>query len=149
MAIDKIELENRVRRVVLESAFAVLSTVGPDGKPYARWMSPIFARGDPRELSTLAAPASRKVQHIRQNPAVSWLFSSAAFEEVVTLHGRATVEDSPHLRAEIWEAMANKTRAFILKSDDNLQFLIIQTRVQRVEYLLPRAGETKPQVLEF
>jgi hypothetical protein len=80
---------------------------------------------------------------------VSWLFNSPGFEEVVTLHGVATVEDSPLLRAGIWEAMANKVRAFILKSDENLQFVIIQTRVERAEFLLPRSGETKPQVLEF
>jgi len=149
MASDKVDLENRVRRILLESPFAVLTTVGEEGRPYARWMSPIFVTGDLKEFHTLAAPLSRKIAHIRKNAQVTWLFTTPLFDEVVMLYGDAVVEEDPLLRAEIWEAMPDKQRAFILRNDENLQFAIIRTQVHTIEYMRPRQGETTPKVLKL
>ena len=147
MAAETVEIENRVRRILLESPFAVLTTVDEEGRPHARWMSPIFASGSIKVFHSLAAPRSRKVAHLEKNPNVSWLFTGPAFDEVVALHGTALAESDPLLRAEIWEAMPEKQRAFILKNDDNLDFAIIVTEVRSVEYSRPRRGETVPKVL--
>jgi general stress protein 26 len=149
MANDNVELENRVRKILLETPYAILTTVSEDSKPHARWMSPIFATGSLKEFHALAAPRSRKVAHIRTRPEVNWVFTSPQFNDIVNLYGTATVEEDPVLRALIWEHMEDKQRAFILRNDENLEFVIIQTQVQTVEYLRPRTGETTPNVLNL
>lgn len=147
MAKDHIELENRVRKILLDSPYAILATVGDNAEPYARWMSPIFATGSLERFHTLAAPASRKIAHIRANEKVSWVFHTPQFDEVVTVHGRASVDDDPLLRAEIWESMPDKQRSFILRNDENLEFVIIRTEVETLEYLRPKEGQTTPVVI--
>ena len=118
------DTQNRVRKILLECPFAVLATVGEDSLPYVRWMSPIFAAGSLKEFHVLAAPHSRKIAQIKRNSRVSWVFSTPSYGEVVTLHGTASVEDDPLLRARIWESMPEKQRAFILENDENLDGLI-------------------------
>ncbi len=144
MAAANVDIVNRVRRILIDAPFAVLSTVGEDSTPFTRWMSPIFATGDLKEFHALAAPRSRKIEHLRTNPRVTWVFSSPDFEDVVTIHGKAFVDEDPALRAEIWERMPEKQRSFILRNDENLQFAIIRTDVERVEHLRPREGQTEP-----
>lgn len=144
MSTREIEIANRVRRILVDSPFAVLSTVGEGSEPFARWMTPVFARGDLKEFHALAAPRSRKVEHIKKNPRVAWVFSTPAWDEVVTLHGTASIEDDPGLRAEVWERMPEKHRAFILNDDANLCCVVIATRVERIEYLRPLEGQTVP-----
>ena len=148
MAKDTVELENRVRKILLETPYAILATVGDDSSPHVRWMSPIFAGGSLKVFHTLAAPQSRKIAQIQANGKVSWVFSSPQFEEVVTLHGTALVADDPLLRAEVWEAMPDKQRAYILRNDENLEFVIIRTEVETVEYLRPKEGQTAPDILK-
>lgn len=145
---DTVALRNRIRKVLLECPFAVLTTVGDGPAPFARWMTPVFAAGSLKEFHALACPRSRKLDQIRANPSVAWVFASPQFEDVVTIHGAAEVDDDPLVRAEIWESLPDKRRAFILASDENLEFLIIRTVVERIEYLRPRSGETTPRTLE-
>jgi general stress protein 26 len=148
MVDDMVLLKNRIRAILIETPFAVLSTASSDGRPYVRWMTPIFATGDLKTFHTLAAPHSRKIEHIHGNPRVSWVFATADHGEVVTIHGTARIDDDPMLRAHVWESMPQKQRSFILQSDENLSFLIITTQVESLEYLLPRKGQTVPIVVK-
>lgn len=148
MAEDPVALKSSIQKILLETPFAILATVGDDGRPYARWMSPIFASGNLDRVLTLAAPQSRKVAHIRKTPEVSWVFHSPAFDEVITLHGHAEVDQDPMLRGQVWEAMTDKHRTFMLKNDDNLAFVVVITWVERIEHLRARLGQTKPTVLK-
>jgi len=147
MVEENTDLKNHVSRVLLETPFAILCTVSEDGKPFARWMSPIFATGNLKEVHTLAAPSSRKVAHIKKNPSVSWVFNTPSFDEVIILRGKAVLEQDAFVRAQIWEAMPDKQRTFILENDENLTFQVIRTFVETVEYLKPRAGQTVPLIL--
>jgi general stress protein 26 len=144
MSTADIETQNRIRKILLESPFAVLGTIGENSQPHARWMSPIFAGGSLKEFHALAAPHSRKVAQLQANANVCWVFSTPAYDEVVTLYGTASIETDPILRACIWENMPDKQRAFILRSDENLEFSLVRTEVHTIEYLRPQTGETHP-----
>jgi general stress protein 26 len=148
MAEDTVELKIHISKVLLDIPFAILSTVGEGQAPFTRWMSPIFLAGSLKAVYALVAPRSRKVAQIRENPTVTWVFNTPAFDEVITLRGTAEILDDAMLRTEIWEALPDKTRSFILNNDENLAFAILRTDVRAVEYVRPRAGQTKPIVFE-
>ncbi len=141
---DEVELKIRISKVLLDIPFATLSTVGEGPAPFTRWMSPIFLAGSLKAVYSLVAPRSRKVAQIRANPNVTWVFNTPDFDEVITLRGTAQILDDAMLRAEIWEALPDKTRSFILNNDENLGFAILRTAVRSVEYSRPRAGQTEP-----
>jgi general stress protein 26 len=149
MAEDKVELQIHISKVLLDIPFATLSTVGEGQVPFTRWMSPIFLGGDWKAVYALVAPRSRKVAQVRANPSVTWVFNTPTFDEVITLRGTAEIVDDAMLRAEIWEALPDKTRSFILMNDENLAFSILRTKVRSVEYVRPRVGQTKPIVVEL
>lgn len=147
MAEDTVALKIHISKVLQEIPFAVLSTVGEGQAPFTRWMSPIFLAGSMKAVYALVAPESRKVAQIRANSSVTWVFNTPAFDEVITLRGTAEIIDDAMLRVEIWEALPDKTRAFILNNDENLSFAILRTEVRSIEYSRPRAGQTTPTVL--
>jgi hypothetical protein len=53
----------------------VLATVDEQGMPHLRWMATLSLKDFPL-LYTITSPTSRKIQHIRRNPNVNWMFSN-------------------------------------------------------------------------
>ena len=101
MATDK--LLQRASTIVDRVRIGVLMTVAADGTPHGRWMGASTQQGLSR-LYTLTAKGTRKFEHIRQNPRVSWMFTSADFGDVVTLAGSAVVHEGGTMVREAWDA---------------------------------------------
>jgi len=101
--------------------------------------------GSLREFHALAAPRSRKLDQIRKNPKVAWVFNSPGFEDVITIHGTAPSIDDPMLRSRSGRACP-EAAGVILLSDENLEFVIIRTG-GGIEHLKPRRGQTTPTVV--
>lgn len=83
----------------------VLTTLGPDGRPRMRWMTPRRIQGRPRFLYTVSEASTVKVEEIRLDPRVTWLVQRASLNEILSLDGRASVIDDPGLLQEFLEAV--------------------------------------------
>lgn len=129
-----------IERIIDSNGMAVLATVDRDGRPHARWMAPTILRGQPGALYAVTLPQDRKVGQLAQNARVVWLLQSATMEEVTHVHGRATVIDTPSLRAAVLEALGPRLARFWKIHPDISQLDVIETAIDRIEYLRPADG---------
>ncbi|TLD69307.1 pyridoxamine 5'-phosphate oxidase family protein [Phragmitibacter flavus] len=128
----------------------ILSTVDMEGKPQTRWMSAFSFDEFPRFYS-LTAPESRKVEEIRHNPAVNWMFFNKDCSLILNLHGKARiVEDAPVLK-RIWQQVVDMSHVYFLDQyASGLGFVVIETMVESVMATSPKNSlrfELDPQEL--
>lgn len=139
-------------KVVNSSVVGLLTTVDFDGCPHARWMGSAIAEGGLRRVYTLTGKGSRKCEHLERNPLVSWTFSTPDYSDVVTLEGRAGVLSAPIVSQHVWDRLVACAKAYcmsVLSNDDTVEFVSIETQVERIEYLSPRLKLFKPRVIEM
>lgn len=116
----------------------VLATVDEDGLPHLRWMSTLSLREFP-QLYALTSPASRKVEHIRNHPKVSWMFTAEGSSMVVNLSGTARVVSDKNEINRVWSVIENKSNAFFLSLDTAADGVaVIETTIEDVECVVPR-----------
>ncbi len=111
----------------------ILGTVDAEGRPQMRWMSTLAFDQFP-VFQTLTSPASQKVQEIKANPQVNWMFFNKDLSLVVNLKGRARIiEDGPALKA-IWQRIVDMSHAYFLEHYRRKPgFCAIETLVQSIE----------------
>ncbi len=136
------ELLRRIQTLIHNSTggrgIGILSTTGRDHHPHATWMGTLASPSLDR-LITMTSPDSRKTQNILENPRVEWLFTSRSMSELVYLRGNARILKDPNLIKTAWNQMPDKSRAYFLSQQDvGITFFIIETRVDAIEYRLPR-----------
>ncbi len=134
-------LLDAVERILDSSHAAVLSTVDADGRPFSRWMTPATLRGQAGALYTVTAPSFRKVEHIREHDRVSWLIQSKALDEIVEVHGKATVIDNPTLKSDVLEAIGPHMAAFWKINPNETELVVIETMIEQIDYYRPLKGE--------
>lgn len=116
----------------------VLATVDGDGMPHLRWMATLSLREFPH-LYALTSPSSRKVEHIRANPKVSWMFTTEGSSMVINLSGTATIVSDKNEINRIWSVIDNKESAFFLSLDTEADGVsVIETMIEDVECVVPR-----------
>lgn len=126
-----------LERILDSSHAAILSTVDEDGRPYSRWMTPATLRGQAGALYTVTAPAFRKVDQIRKNSKVSWLVQSKALDEIIEVHGTATIIDHPTLKSDVLEAIGPNLTAFWRVNPNETELVVIETAIERIDYYKP------------
>lgn len=140
-------------RVVNQAFLGMLTTVDEQGVPHARWMGSATAENGLHVIYTLSAPNSRKVEQIRKNPNVCWVFSTEGYTDIVTLYGRASVSSSPLVAQRIWDRLMEHARLWCMAAlgnrKDNLEMVTIETQVTALEYLSPRLGMYAPRRIEL
>jgi len=116
----------------------VLATVDRDGLPHTRWMATLSMREFPH-LYALTAPTSRKIEHIRYNPKVSWMFTNDGSSMVVNLYGTAKLVTDKSAINRIWEVVENKSSAYFLSLDTAAEGVaVIETMIENIECVVPR-----------
>lgn len=130
-----------VDRILDNAHTAVLSTTDSDGRPHSRWMTPTMLRGQVGALYAVTATDVRKTEHIRENDRVSWLIQSKSLDEIVEVHGKAAIIDNPTLKSDVLEAIGPHLTTFWKTNTDQADLVVIETAVERVDYLKPLKGE--------
>ncbi len=139
-------------KVVNKTFVGLLTTVAPDGMPYSRWMGTAALEGGLHTLYTLTDARTRKVQHLQTNPQVCWAFSCDECQDVVTLFGTAKVLRSALVMQQVFDHLQDYARQWAmgpLGGQEEVDFVTIETTVQRVEYISPRLKIYAPQVVEI
>jgi len=139
-------------RTIREAFVGVMSTVDAQGCPHSRCMGAALEEQGIRRLYTLTGKHTVKLQNLARNPAVAWLFSAEGYERVVTLKGTAEILDAPVVAQKAWDRLAQAARAYsmnALSDEDNLDFVVIETRVTEVDLLYPEKGLVKPEPVDL
>lgn len=138
-------------QVVTQAFVGALTTVDENAVPHTRWMGAATGGDGLALLYTLTGRSTRKIQHIENNPHICWVFSSPHFSEVITLMGTARVLDAPVVQQQVWDRLADCAKAYgmnALSNTENLEFLVIESSVNSLEYLNPGAGITRPRKVD-
>ena len=136
--------------VINEAFVGLFSTCDASGVPYSRVMGAAPVSEGLRKLYTLSGKQTRKLEHLAHQPEICWLFNSAHYAEVVTLHGQARVLDSPVVAQPVWDRLAECAQAYsmnALSNEDNLEFVVVETTVETIEFICPRMGIVQPQTV--
>jgi len=116
----------------------VLATVDEKGRPHLRWMATLSMRDFP-VLYTITAPDSRKIQHIKRNPQVSWMFSNEEMNVVVNIHGKARIADDFGKMQHVWKLLEDKSKAYFLSiTSDPRGFAVIETEIEDIDCIVPK-----------
>lgn len=146
------QILNDAIHVINQSFLGMFTTVDGSGMPHSRWMgSAVLAEGITR-IYTLSGKESRKLDHLIRNPQVTWVFSTAGYGDIINLYGQGRVLAAPIVAQSIWDRLVEcaQTYAMSALSDDrNIEFVTIETLVQRVELISPRRKIFIPQVADL
>lgn len=116
----------------------VLATVDENGMPHMRWMATISLQDFPM-LYTITSPQSRKIQHILDNPNVSWMFSNEETNVIVNIRGRARITDDFGKMQHVWKLLKDKSKAYFLNiATDGPGFAVIETEIENIDAVVPK-----------
>ncbi len=118
----------------------ILTTIGRDGRPWTRWMTPAMLRGQKGTIYAITAEGFRKVEHIRENHNVSWMIQKNTMDEVIHLTGKASIVDNPTLKADVLEAIGGHLGNFWRLNRENLELVVIETVIEEIDYYDPMKG---------
>jgi general stress protein 26 len=116
----------------------IFATVDGAGQPHLRWMATLSLRDFPL-LYTITSPASRKIEHIGQNPRVSWMFSNEDMTIIINISGKARIVSDFAKMNRIWKLLEDKSKAYFLNiNSDGLGFAVIETEIEDIECVIPK-----------
>jgi general stress protein 26 len=134
---DKSEVLRRVKSVISETRYSVMSTVDSDNRPQSRWMSSTLVSGDLGRLYCLAHPSSDKVKQLKKNNRAQWMFHRVNFNEVVWLDGVMNVLNSPSVKQQVFEKVADRALVYFKKFGKDPDFVVLELAVESVRYQQP------------
>lgn len=116
----------------------VLATVDEQGMPHLRWMATLSLHDFPL-LYTITSPTSRKLQHISNNPNVSWMFSNEEMNVIVNIRGKARIATDFGKMQHVWKLLEDKSKAYFLSiANDGPGFAVIETEIEDIDCVVPK-----------
>ncbi len=134
------EVMDRLQSILFAHGAGILATVGEDGKPHVRWLTPMIFASKPTVIYALTVPSYPKIGQIKSNPYVEWMFQSPTLDQVITARGRINVVDNPSLRAEVLEAIQGRLNALWKLTDDARDLSVLETVVEEATLYHPLDG---------
>jgi general stress protein 26 len=128
----------------------VFATVDEKGRPHLRWMATLSLEEFPL-LYTITAPGSRKIDHIKRHPEVSWMFTNEEMNTIITINGKAQITTDSAKMNRVWKLLEDKSKAYFLSiQTDGPGFAVIETEIEAIECVIPKYDFrfiTRPQDL--
>ena len=143
----KTDILGAVDAIIEEAQVGVLATVGPDGRPAMRWMTPTTVRGRPGYLYALTSPLFRKMRHLENQDAVEWMFQTPELNRIVSVRGRISVIDNPQLKSEVLESIGRRLEVF-WRVNDKMEFIVLETAIEEVSVFQPMKQTRDSVVLD-
>jgi general stress protein 26 len=144
---DQRELMGKLAEILDDSNSGVLSTSDENGIIHLRWLTPVLMRGRKGFVYSLTSLDSKKVEHIRNNPNVTWIIQTRAVNQVITLYGKANILENPSIKTEVLETVGNKLTMFWRINGNLNDFAVLETVIEKAEYYLPMKGLS--QTIDF
>jgi general stress protein 26 len=131
------QAKKRALEIVNAAEVFILSTVDARNRPQSRVMgAKLLGRGLTLYMETYADSA--KVKQIKRKPQAQALFPTQDYSEVVTLSGKASLDDSLAVRKKMWEE--NPASKDYFSNYDDPRLAIIKFEPDELKYIGPDAG---------
>lgn len=131
------QAKKRALEIVNSSDVFVLSTVDARNRPQSRVIgSKLVDRGMTVYMETYID--SNKVKQLKKKPSAQLLFPTRDYTEVVTLTGKATIEESMEVKKRVWEKNLSSSKYFSGYDDPRLG--VVKFKPESLTYIGPQAG---------
>ncbi|NLB42914.1 MAG: pyridoxamine 5'-phosphate oxidase family protein [Clostridiales bacterium] len=137
---DQRELIGKLAEALDDANAGILSTLDENGIVHLRWLTPVLMRGRKGLVYSLSSLDSKKVEHIRSNPNVTWIIQTRAVDQVITLYGKVNILENPSIKTEVLETVGNKLTMFWKINGHLRDFVVMETVIEKAEYYLPMKG---------
>ncbi|HHY82365.1 MAG TPA: pyridoxamine 5'-phosphate oxidase family protein [Clostridiales bacterium] len=137
---DRQKFMNILDEILDDSNAGVLSTIDQNRNIYTRWMTPVLLRGRIGVIFSVTSSNSNKVKQIQQHPEVTWMIQTRALDQIITIHGKASVLNEPSLTAEVLETVGDKLTMFWRINEDLKDFVVLETVIEKGVYYEPMKG---------
>ncbi len=137
---NKQEMMRKVEAVLEESKVGVLTNIDAEGRPHARWMTPIVLPQWPDAVFAVTAPDFPKILQLETKKDVEWMIQTKALDQIINLRGAMNVLDNPSLKAQVIEAIGDKLSIFWKVNKEKTDFVILETVIDEVCWYKPMKG---------
>ena len=134
------EMMNKIETVLEDAKAGVLATVDAEGKPHARWMTPVVLAQWPETVFAVTSPDFPKILQLDANNKVEWLIQTRALDQIINVRGGINVLDNPSLKAQVMEAIGKKLTVFWKVNKDKTDFVILETVIDEASWYAPMKG---------
>ena len=141
------EMMRKVEAVLEDSKAGILATVDADGRPHARWMTPVVLPQWPDSIFAVTSPQFPKVIQLDANSHVEWMIQSRSLDQVINVRGDMNVLDNPSLKAQVMEAIGRKLTVFWNINKANTDFVILETVIDEACWSAPMKGQK--EIVDF
>jgi pyridoxamine 5'-phosphate oxidase len=138
---DRRSVLDVLERVLDASKVALLATVGEDGRPNVRWMTPTLVRGRERAVYAVTSPNFAKARQVAANPNVEWMVQTKSLDEIINVRGEMMIVDNPAAKAEVLEAIGGRLGTFWKLNRDESSLVVLETRIDSIVHFNPLTGE--------
>lgn len=125
------EALNKLRDLITDINFAMLTTVAPDGTLRSRPMATLQFNTETGELWFFTAHDSPKTDEIADEHQVGLSYASIAKQDYVSISGRARIVRDRAKMAELWTPMA---KLWFPKGLDDPRLALLRIEVEAAEY---------------
>lgn len=137
------EIMNIIEAILDDAKAGVLATKGTDGTPHMRWMNSAVLKGHPGVIFAVSSRRYRKVMDIEAYPGVEWMFQTRDINHIVNLRGKVNIIDNPSLKSEVLQTLGRRLRMFWKISEQDMDFVVLETVIEEATYFRPLKGEKK------
>jgi pyridoxamine 5'-phosphate oxidase len=134
------EMMVKIEEILADAKAGVLATVDADGRPHARWMTPLVLSQWPQSLFAVTSPHFPKVLQLDANSQVEWLLQTRSLDQVVNIRGEMAVLDNPSVKAQVMEAIGRRLTVFWKVNSANTDFVILETVIDEACWFAPMKG---------
>ena len=146
------QLAEQALRLIQSQFYGQLVTLDQRGFPHGRVMGAATLDHGLRQLVCLSASPTRKLEQIRRNPRVCWVFHDIETNDTLLVKGMAYVVSWADRTAAVWDQLAKCTAEHSLANLGNQDadtFRAIVTDVLEVEFVDHHDQKRQPRTLRF
>jgi pyridoxamine 5'-phosphate oxidase len=133
----KRDIMAEIGKILDDAKTALLSTVDHEGRPHMRWLTPTTIRGRVGAIYSVTAPNSAKLDQLRANPFVQWMFQTRALDKILTVNGKINIVENPSIRTEVLEAVGDKLTVFWKIHQQEWEVSVLETIIEKATFYLP------------
>lgn len=134
------DMMQKIEAVLEDARAGVLTTVDAEGRPHARWMTPVVLAQWPETIFAVTAPDFPKILQLDANNKVEWLLQTRSLDQVINVRGGINVVDNPSLKAQIMEAIGRRLTVFWKVNKAKTDFIILETVIDEACWSAPVKG---------
>lgn len=131
------EMMNKIEAVLEDSKAGILATVDGEGRPHARWMTPVVLAQWPDAIFAITSPDFPKILQLNANNKVEWMIQTRALDQIINVRGGINILDNPSLKAQVMETIGKKLTVFWKINQEKTDFVILETVIDEASWFAP------------